>query len=419
MTKISILFLLCLCSFSGMAQSLDDINKLMEKKQFNEAKTAIEKHLADPKNSAKSDGWYFKGRIYNSLSYDTVTAPADAYAYKLQAFDAFKKTQELDKNDLRLKVEAYRSYLDLYLGLFDLGAKFYNTKDYKNASNSFKQALDVKDFMMSKNYTFTEVKLYALDTSLVLNTAIAAAQDKNEDMAVVYYRKLTDANVSDKSFQEVYEFLADYYTRKADLTSQQAILQKGKKLYPQNEYWTDLEMETVRKTGDKTALFAKYEEMMVNNPSSFLLPYNYAIDLFNSFYAKGVKSENISAASKEKLNSILKLAIANDKGIDASVLMTKYLYNVSSDMSIAANLIKGTKPEDVKRKAAMVAETIKKMDEFLAYGLKVAAFYDALPTMKPVQKATYQELLSNMSEVYNYKKDTKKAAETDKKRQAL
>ncbi len=419
MTKISILWLLCLCSFSGMAQSLDDINKLMEKKQFNEAKTAIEKHLADPKNSAKSDGWYFKGRIYNSLSYDTVTAPADAYAYKLLAYDAFKKTQELDKNDLRLKVESYRSYLDIYLGLFDLGAKFYNTKDYKNAFNSFKQALEVKDFMMGKNYTFTEVKLYALDTALVLNTAITAVQDKNEDMAVVYYRKLTDANVSDKNFQEVYEYLADYYTRKADFTNQQAILEKGKKFYPLNEYWTDLEMETVRKTGDKNALFAKYEEMMAKNPSSFLLPYNYAIDLFNSFYAKDAKAENVNAASKEKLNSVLKLAIANDKGIDASVLMTKYLYNLSSDMSIAANLVKGTKPEDVKKKAALVAETIKKMDEFLAYGLRVATFYDALPTMKPVQKATYQELLSNMSEVYNYKKDPKKAAEVDKKRQAL
>ena len=160
-------------------------------------------------------------------------------------------------------------------------------------------------------------------------------------------------------------------------------------------------------------------EMMAKNPSSFLLPYNYAIDLFNSFYARDAKAENVNAASKEKLNSVLKLAIANDKGIDASVLMTKYLYNLSSDMSIAANLVKGTKPEDVKKKAALVVETIKKMDDFLAYGLKVAAFYDAMPTLKPVQRATYQELLSNMSEVYNYKKDTKKAAEVDKKRQAL
>lgn len=418
MTKISIVLMLCFCSIVGMAQSLDDINKLMGDKKFNEAKTAIDKHLADPKNATKSDAWYFKGRIYNSLSYDTTVSPTVAYNYKLEAFNAFKKTQELDKNDIRLKVEQYRSYLDLYLGLYDLGAKFYNTKDYKNAFNAFQNALEVKDFILGKKYEFTEVKMNALDTSLVLNTGIAASQDKNDDMAVKYYRQLTDANVSDKNFQEVYEYLADYYSKKGDAANLQAILDKGKKLYPDNDYWTDLEMETVRKTGDKDALFAKYEKMIAEKPTSFILPYNYAIDLFNNLYAKDAKPADINAA-REKLTSVLKSAIANDKGIDASVLMTKHLYNVSSDMSIAANLVKGTKPEDIKKKATLVAETNKQMDEFLKYGQQVSTWFDAQASLKPVQKATYQELLSNMSEVYNYKKDPKKAAEMDKKRTSL
>lgn len=418
MTKISIVLMLCFCSLAGFTQSLDDINKLMGDKKFTEAKVAIDKHIADPKNAAKSEAWYFKGRIYNSLSYDTTLPAADAYNYKLTAFDAFRKNQELDKNDIRLKVESHRSYLDLYLGLYDLGARFYNNKDYKNAVNAFSQALVVKDFILGKSYSFTEVKLNALDTSLVLNTAIAASQDKNDEMAVKYYRTLTDANVSDKNFKEVYEYLADYYSKKADAANLAAIMEKGKRFYPQNEYWTDLEMETIRKTGDKTALFAKYDELIAQNPSSFVLPYNYSIDLFNSLYAKDAKPTDLVTA-REKLTTVLKAAIANDKGIDATVLMTKHLYNVSSDLSIAANLVKGPKPEDLKKKAALVAETNKKMDEFLSYGQQVAAYFAAQPTLKPIQKATYQELLSNMSEVYNYKKNTAKAAEMDKKRAAL
>jgi hypothetical protein len=251
-----------------------------------------------------------------------------------------------------------------------------------------------------------------------LNTAIAASQDKNEEMAVKYYRMLTDANVTDKNYQEVYEFLADHYSKKGDTANMLAIVEKGRRFYPQNEYWNDLEMETVRKSGDKALLFAKYEEQIAKNPSSFIMPYNYAIDQFNNLYAKDAKPDNIEAA-REKLTATLKSAIANDKGIDASVLMTKHLYNVSSDLSIATNLIKSTKPEDVKKKAALAAETSKKMDEFLTYGQSVAAYFDAQPTLKPVQKATYQELLSNMSEVYNYKKNAAKAAEMDKKRLAL
>ena len=418
MTKIFILMMLSFSGITAMAQSLDQINQLMADKKFTEAKLAIDKHLADPKNGAKSDGWYFKGRIYNALSYEKATPAAEVFTYKLAAYEAFKKNQELDKNDLRLKVEQYKSYLDLYLGLYDLGATFYNNKEYKNAFNSFKQALEVKDFILNKNYTFTELKFNALDTSLVLNTAVAAAQDKNDEMAVTYYRKLTDAGVTDKSFMEVYEYLADYYSKKADAANMQAILDKAKVIYPQNEYWTDLEMETVRKGGDKVALFAKYDEMITKNPSNFLLPYNYAIDLFNSIYARDAKPTDPDAA-KEKLTTVLKVAIPNDKGIDATVLMSKHLYNMSSDFSIAANLTKGTKPDDVKKKADLLSKTNKKMDEFLTYGIQVSKYYDALTTLKPVQKGTYQELLSNMSEVYNYKKDAKKAAETDKRKAAL
>ena len=59
------------------------------------------------------------------------------------------------------------------------------------------------------------------------------------------------------------------------------------------------------------------------------------------------------------------------------------------------------------------------MDEFLVYALKASTYYDALPTLKPAQKGSYQELLTNMSEIYNYKKDPKKATELDKKRGAL
>lgn len=418
MTKISIVCLLFFYSITGMSQSLDDINILMEKKQFKEAKTAIDKHLADAKNSSKADGWYYKGRIYNALSYDKATPPAEAYDLKLQAFEAFKKNQQLDSKDLRMKVEGYKSYLDLYYGLFDLGATFYNEKGFDKAFNSFKNALEVKDYMLAKQYTFSESTLYPLDTALVLNTAIAGMQSKNEDAAAVYYRKLTDANVVGDSYQEVYEFLADYYTKKEDAANLKAILDKGKMYYPKNEFWTSMELDAVRKKGDQAALFTKYEEMMAANPSNFIIPYNYSIELFNSIYGKEAKPADEKAA-KAKLTTVLKAAIANDKGIDATVLMTKHLYNLSSDLSIAASLTKGTKPELIKKKADLVAQTNKQMDEFLQYAIQASAFYDAQASLRPAQKGSYQELLTNMSEIYNYKKDVKKATEAEKKKTAL
>ena len=58
------------------------------------------------------------------------------------------------------------------------------------------------------------MKLYPLDTSLVLNTATSAIQAKKTDEAVMYYRKLTDADVAGKDYEEVYEFLVDHYSKR-------------------------------------------------------------------------------------------------------------------------------------------------------------------------------------------------------------
>ena len=302
--------------------------------------------------------------------------------------------------------------------MYDVGASSFNAKDFDNAYNAFKAAQEVENYILAKNYTYEGAKLNALDTGLVLNTAIAAMQAKKEEDALLYYRKLTDAGVSEKQYQEVYEYLVDYYSKKDDQANLQPLLDKAKQLYPQNEYWVDVEMETVRKKNDKPALFAKYDELIAKDPSSFLLSYNYSIDLFNDIYVGENKPADQTEA-KEKLTTVLKNAIANDKGIDASVLMTKHLYNVSSDLSIAANMVKGTKPEDVKKKADLIAKTKTAMGEFISYGDKVAAYYDAQQKLKPMENAKYKELLANMSEVYNYLKDTKKQAETDKKRAAL
>lgn len=418
MKQISIACLLFFYSINSIGQSLDDINNMMGKQQFREAKTGIDKFLSDPKNSSKPDAWYYKGRVYNSLSYDKATPREEAYSLKMDALAAFKKTSELDNKDLRLKVEGYKSYLDIYYALFDLGANFYNEKAFDKAYNAFRSALDVKNFILAKKYDFPDAKLYPLDTALVLNTAISAMQSKNDSGTIAYYRQLTDANVAGDTYRDVYEYLADFYMKKDDMANFQAIIDKGKKLYPASEFWVSLELESMRKNVDQAQLFAKYEELIAQNPTNYVVPFNYSIELFNSIYGKDAKSADDKAA-KEKLTATLKKAIANDKGKDATVLMTKHLYNLSSDMSVAASLVKGTKPEDVKKRADMVAKTVVQMDEFLEYAKIGVAYYESLPSLKPVQRATYQELLTNMSEIYNYKKDPKSAAEIDKKKSAL
>ncbi|MEO6403872.1 MAG: hypothetical protein ABIY51_03230 [Ferruginibacter sp.] len=418
MNKFLMICVACLFAVNVSAQSLQDVIELINKQKWKDGKTAVDKFLADSKNVGNSDAWYFKGRIYNALSYDKTITPVEGYDLRLKAFDAFKKTQELDTKDVRLKVESYRPYLDLYYGLFDLGAAQFNDKQYMDAYNSFQRAQEVKDFILQRKYEYKDVHLYALDTALVLNSGIAASLAKNDELAIPQYRKLVDANVTGTTYKEIYEALVEYYYKKEDLQNLNPLLVKSKSIYPEDNYWTDIEMDMVRKTGDKTALMNKYKEMIEKNPTNYGVAYNYSVELFNSLYGKDAITKDVDA-TKELLTTTLKNTIPNDKGIDATVLLANHFYNMASDISADITRLKGTSPEAIKKKSDLNKLYNKKMDEFIEYGEKASVWYDAQPSLKPVQKGTYKGLLNNLSEVYTVKKDVKKASATAAKKNAL
>ncbi len=410
MKRIFILTLFAISAFYAGAQDIDAIAEMYNKKQYKEAKTAVDKMLAEPKNANSSDAWYFKGRIYNSLSQDAATPKSEAFILKTAAFEAFQNAQKFDPKDMRMKLETYTSYLDLYLGLYDLGAGLFNDKDFASAYTSFTKALDVENFILSKKYEYPQVKLYALDTALVLNTAIAAGQAKREEDAMRYYRKLADANVVGNTYLDVYQLLADYYNRVKDTDNLKIILDKGRKFYPEDAFWNELELKNIT---DKPALFARYEEFIAKSPADFTLNYNYAIELYNYIYTAEKRPANQDEL-KDKLTSILKAAIANDKEIDAAVLMCNHSFNVAADISTASNLVK-----DPKKKAELKKTSNAKMDECITYCNMVSAYFDAKPSLKQTEKAMYRNVLGYVQDIYGFKNDQKKVAEVTKKRATL
>ena len=418
MKKISILMLLLFSTVFIYAQSLDDINDMMDKKNYAGAKTAIDKYLAEGNNNTKADGWYFKGRIYNSLSYEKTISESDLYDLKNAAFEAFKKYQQLDPKDVRMKLENYGSYLDLYFSLYDLGANLFNNKNYAGAYNAFKKALEIEEFIIGKKYTFTQVTLNNLDTALVLNTAIAATQAKKEDEAIPYYKKLVDANVVGQGYQEVYEYLVEYFDKKAAAAAFNEMLVKGRKNYPSDNYWNEIELSSLSKKGDQAALFAKYDEILSKEPGNFIIAYNYSVELYKKVNDKDVKQPDDNVL-KDKLTTVLKIAIASDTAIDATVLMANHFYNMASDYLNAISLLKGTKPEDVKKKNELKALSTKKMDECITYADLAVKYFEPKTKLKPIQSANYKIVLSYLSEIYNLKGDKKKADEYDKRLAAL
>ena len=414
MKKISLILLLLTGSLISIAQSLDEINELMGKFEYKKAKEGIDKYLGDPKNAAKSDGWYFKGRIYNALSKDSLVSIEDAMNYKLGAFNAFKKYQELDAKDIRFILENHISYFDLYNGFFDIGAKAFNGNNYETAFNGFKNAALVEDYIRLKGYETNGFKFSSLDTSLVLNTAIAARNAKKDDDAAIYYKQLADANLTAGNYLDVYEWLAEYYAKKKDKASFDAILEKGRKFYPKDEYWAELDIRESTEGLNKPDMFKKYDELMAKYPDNYVLHYNYSVELYHYIYSEEMKNANTSAY-KTKLPELLKKVIAIKSTSEANFLMMLFLYNNSIDLSEDARKLKGPKAEDLKKKRALEAEAAKEMNESIPYAETVVNLFPGIQKPKSSEKINYKQALNILKTIYDLKKDAAKSALYDKK----
>ena len=418
MKKICLLVVLLTGSLFSFAQSLDEINDMMGKAEYKKAKDGIDKFLKDPKNANSSDGWYFRGRVYNSYSKDTSLAVPDAIQYKLDAFNAFKKVQQLDKNDIRLKLESYLSYFDLYNGFFDIGARGFNGHDYNSAFNGFKNALEVEDYVRAKGYEANGFKFPALDTTLVYNITIVARQAKKEDEAIPYCKMLVDAKVNTPNYLEVYEFLVDYYLKKKDMAAYTEMLGKSKQMYPNDPYWESVDIDQMLDGLVKDERYKKYDELMVKYPNSFLTAYNYSIELYKFIYSDEAKTINV-APYKAKFEEAIKKAIAIKSTPEANFLMANYFYNNSFDLGDESKKIKGVKPEDVKKRNELANASKKCMDDCIPFAETAVGLYEKMPKLKSVDKTNFRQTCDMLSEIYRVKGDVKKSAEYKAKKDSI
>jgi hypothetical protein len=401
---------------SAYTQSIDEIRKLIEKADWAGAKKAIDGHLSDAKNAAKSEGWYYKGVIYNECSKKEETKGMCTDC-KADAFEAFKKYQLMDPKNVYMTLEQNVRLFDLYNGYFDLASKSYSEKKYEEAYNYFKGAYAVEDYIRSKNFEYNGFKFGAVDTSLTLNMALSARLANKHSDAIVQYQKLADLNLNGDDHLEMYQYLAEQYGKMGNTKAFEAALAQGKRLYPDNEYWLEAELDLIDKK-DKNALLAKYDELVNKNPNNYALSYNYAVELFNHIYIGETKPANASAL-QEKLQTVIAKAIAIKNTADANMLMARHLYNTTYDKNDEMKGIKGTKPEDLKKKAELRKLAMKMADECIMHANTTTKIYAAMEKLKPVDKANYKNAMNILESMYAYKGDAAKAAAIKKQAETM
>jgi hypothetical protein len=419
MKRIFIFCLFLSLSISGKTQNIDQMYNLLTLGKFKEAKTAIDNYLINPKKQNDPEGWYLKGKIYNALSRDSSFTFMQSYNLKVEALEAFQKNQMLDKRDSRMKEEEHISYFDIYAELYNAGIKNYNNKDYEGAFIAFKKTNDVKDFILSRKYKYEPMPLIDFDTALIMNVAICAHNANRDKDMFDYYQKIVDANIVGKDYKDVYQLLIQNKLDNGQEEAGLTLLAKAQKLYPGEDVWYEIDIKQAERKEGKSGLMKKYTELIRNNPSNFVLHYNFAVELFNSLYGKDATNAGDTTMALQLSQTLVQAMKLEEKGeVTSLVLMCNHLYNNASDVWNASQSIKTTKPEDTKKKALLKSKALRIMDECILYGEKAVAFYESIPNKTPIQNANYKIILGYMTDLYSTKKDPVKAAIYEKKNAA-
>jgi hypothetical protein len=390
------------------AQDLKKVKSYSDAKQWDKAKSEIDAYLT--KNLTSAEGYYIKSKVYGGL------ASSDQFKSlvpegRTEAFESFKKAIDLDKDNklmILMVQDQYKPVIDIYSGYFESGAAYYNTAivnhnkaDYEKAMNEFINANKVGGYINQKKW----VTLGELDTTLVLNIGKSALNAGKKEDAMLYFKKLADANVvatkDDKAgFALPYQWLTQTYKDANDETNMLKYANLGRQYFPNDDFYDANLIEYYRGKKDFEGLFKKYDEIVTRFPDSSTYHFNYANDAFNYIYNSdaGVKVSNKEAILKTAGSEMQKALALKPNDINTNWLLGQYYYNGGIDFREQVNAIKGTKPEDVKKKADLNAQAKILFAQAIPYGEKALEMAEA--GYKKSEKSRFKSVVDLMQRIY-------------------
>jgi hypothetical protein len=413
MKKYLLLVTLVLGGLYAQSQDLKIIKNQFILKQYDKAKPEIDKFLAIEKNATNSEVWYYKAYVDNFLARLPGKPIPESKALFESSYEAIKKYIELDPKLTFAKEEQNSTVFNIYYGFYDLGVKTYNEKNFAESFELFKKSLDVHDYIYAKQFIGgTDIKFPAHDTDVVWNLAILANELKKKDDALIYYKKIADADLSAEKYATAYDELVLKYKREKNAELFNKYLASAKKHYPVDKpYWENQEIDFALRDLENEALLNKYEELIKNLPNNYALYYNYAVEIDK--YILTPEAKNIPAY-KSKIIEMFKNAVAAKSTIEGNLQLANIYYSKSFDIKEQIAKIKGTKPDEVKLKNELIAQSKSTLNEAIPYAEEAVKLLGALKEYKFSDKTNYKLAVEILVNAYKQSGNAAKVAEYEK-----
>jgi len=422
MCKLVTTLILAIATFVAGAQTVDDALKQLGKSN-DKAKEAIDKITADPANAKNADAWYAKAQIYNALATDDKFKASIPDAYD-QAFEAFKKAYEVDPNNKRMVVEQYKTGFVAYEGVANRAAAAYQANNLAAAFEGYKKTLEDGDYLKSKDLAYGGYKVPKIDTGMLFMAGYTAMKLDKKDEAMTYFVKLADAKIGkEPDYVIPYQFLSYQYKEKKDEANFKKYSQLGREIYPKDPYFVTVNLDWARENNKYPELFAAYEQLIAQQPDSLNNNLSYASEMFDYLFIKNPDSKPADYdAIAAKIEEQIKKTMSKDfDPLSSNLIIGQLYYNQGLDQVTAADKVKGTKPEDTKKKADLKAKAVVKYDQAIPYIEKVVSILEqkGMASLTGKEKHTLKNMYIMLGDVYTAKGDKVKSADYDKKYSAM
>ena len=333
MKRIMMIGLLTLVfALPSQAQELKKVMLLLQTGKLADAKTEIDKNIADPKFSGKAETFYWKSRIYAALYKDPVSRAKTPNAKEI-ADEAFAKYQQMDPTFNFVKEmgqDGPSGYFDLYQGSFADGVRNFNGKRWDSAAYYFSSAVNTYDLIYKNKWTSAKTPF---DTTSILYLGYALQNAQKPAEAVQQYTRLEDNKVADSSYIDMYRFTLNHYITTKNEPQFNKYLAVSKEAYPK-EPWDDYEMEYLDKNlnlAEKTALYDKESAAGTLNEFKYLQ--------FGDWFAnvrtkeKELDSTQHAMYNMKAADAYQKAFVANNKNAIAAFNAGLIYYNNFADYS--------------------------------------------------------------------------------------
>ncbi len=393
-------------------QTVKKATSYLEDNQLDKAKSEIDAYLVKKPDDAEA--YYLKSKIYEKLASDTTNKYAALVTpeTRIQALEAFKKAVA-DSSNMKIKLmimkDNYQPVFNMYAGYYEDAAKAFNDaatshskEKFADAMHLFEKANDVGQYISSNKWA----NIGKVDSTLVLNIGKSALNAGDSASALKYFTQLADARINkvhtgdDAGFVIPYQWLTLHYKDANDETNMLKYAAAGKELFPNDDYFDFVLMDHFREKKDYPGLFKKYSELVTKHPDSLRYHFNYANEIFGYLYNS---DEGVVVNDKPNLLNTLRSELEKSINIDpndvnSNWLYAQYYYNLGIEKRDSALKLKGTKPDDVKKKADLSAAARNNFNTAIPYGDKAISILEA--GSRKIDKSKFKSIDNLMQNIY-------------------